>query len=77
MRAGEFFSLGFRVIRATMAESTTGSKEASKDEKAAAKPNAGIPKAEFVVGLAASTMLRKYNAIFLNIAHLHVFFRKT
>jgi hypothetical protein len=62
MRAGEYFSISFRVIRAMMAESTTGSKEASKDEKAAAKPSAGIPKAEFVVGLATSTMLRMYTA---------------
>ena len=59
MRAGEIF-LNFRVIRATMAESTAGSKEASKDEKAAAKPNAGIPKAEFVVGVVAHDILCKY-----------------
>ena len=39
----------FRVFRAAMADSSTVSKESSKDEKAAAKANAGIPKAEFVV----------------------------
>ena len=56
--------LNFRVIRATMADSSTASKEASKDEKATVKPNAGIPKAEFVVGLLTSTAVWRCNAFF-------------
>ena len=59
------FLLNFRVIRATMADSTATSKEASKDEKAAAKPNAGIPKAEFVVGLLLTfATLSMYGVLF-------------
>ena len=55
-----------------MADSSTASKESSKEEKAAAKTNSGIPKAEFVVRLLISTALWNCSTKFLNNAHLHV-----